>query len=125
MSWKKSGGIDYSRYSNNITSNQSNFNKLETLQINSNNTFLHVASNTLRLGNNTGNYEQINALWFGGLDDNDYINCYLKGWCAKITEGKTKLEIANNTSQTDKGFIISDDENFDTNKYEENQIPFQ
>jgi replicative DNA helicase len=32
----------------------------------------------------------------GGLDDNDYINCYMKGWCAKITEGRTKLEIANN-----------------------------
>jgi|694.fasta_scaffold00762_46 replicative DNA helicase len=32
----------------------------------------------------------------GGLDDNDYINCHMKGWCAKITEGRTKLEIANN-----------------------------
>jgi len=29
----------------------------------------------------------------GGLDDNDYINCHMKGWCAKITEGKTRLEI--------------------------------
>jgi len=34
----------------------------------------------------------------GGLDDNDYINCHMKGWCAKITEGRTKLEIANNVS---------------------------
>ena len=31
----------------------------------------------------------------GGLDENDYINCKMKGWCAKITEGKTKLEVAN------------------------------
>lgn len=29
----------------------------------------------------------------GGLDDNDYINCNMKGWCAKITEGKTRLEL--------------------------------
>ena len=72
MSWKKSGGIDFSKFSNNITSNQSNFNRLETLQINSNNTSLHVASNTLRLGNNTGDPEQINALWFGGLDIEEY-----------------------------------------------------
>lgn len=33
----------------------------------------------------------------GGLDDNDYINCHMKGWCAKITEGKTKLELMNST----------------------------
>jgi replicative DNA helicase len=45
----------------------------------------------------------------GGLDDNDYINCHMKGWCAKITEGRTKLEIANNISQQPKdGFIIDD-----------------
>ena len=72
MSWKKSGGIDYSRYSNNITSNQSNFNYIETLKINKNNTLLHVGSNTLRVGNNTGLSEQINSVWFGGLDLNDY-----------------------------------------------------
>lgn len=29
----------------------------------------------------------------GGLDDNDYINCNMKGWCAKISEGKTRLEL--------------------------------
>lgn len=46
----------------------------------------------------------------GGLDDNDYINCHMKGWCAKITEGRTKLEISNNISKnkpTD-GFNIND-----------------
>ena len=33
MSWKKIGGIDYSQYSNNIHSNLSNFNTIETLKI--------------------------------------------------------------------------------------------
>lgn len=54
----------------------------------------------------------------GGLDDNDYINCHMKGWCAKITEGKTRLEIVNNKSTSDQGFIV-DDENTD-----EEEIPF-
>jgi len=45
----------------------------------------------------------------GGLDDNDYINCHMKGWCAKITEGRTKLEIANNINSTNSdGFSIDD-----------------
>lgn len=57
----------------------------------------------------------------GGLDDNDYINCYLKGWCAKITEGKTKLEIANNIAGTEKGFIVSDD----STNVQEKEIPFE
>jgi replicative DNA helicase len=52
----------------------------------------------------------------GGLDDNDYINCHMKGWCAKITEGQTKLEISNNNSPTSKGFELNDN-------YEE-EIPF-
>lgn len=45
----------------------------------------------------------------GGLDDNDYINCYMKGWCAKITEGKTKLELMNNSSNENEGFIVDND----------------
>ena len=45
----------------------------------------------------------------GGLDDNDYINCHMKGWCAKITEGKTRLEILNNTSDEDEGFVVNDE----------------
>jgi replicative DNA helicase len=54
----------------------------------------------------------------GGLDDNDYINCHMKGWCAKITEGRTKLEIANNISQNSTdGFTIDDDT-------EDKNIPF-
>jgi replicative DNA helicase len=52
----------------------------------------------------------------GGLDDNDYINCYMKGWCAKITEGRTKLEIANNIRKDKKsnGFNIEENDNGNT-----------
>jgi replicative DNA helicase len=53
----------------------------------------------------------------GGLDDNDYINCYMKGWCAKITEGRTRLEIMNNSKTDDEGFIV-DEQNDDQ------EIPF-
>jgi len=46
----------------------------------------------------------------GGLDDNDYINCHMKGWCAKITEGQTKLEIGNGSNNSfDMGNITDDD----------------
>ena len=44
----------------------------------------------------------------GGLDDNDYINCHMKGWCAKIVEGKTKLEVMHNNKTNEAGFIIND-----------------
>lgn len=44
----------------------------------------------------------------GGLDDNDYINCNMKGWCAKITEGKTKLELMNNRDQQQDGFLVEE-----------------
>lgn len=54
----------------------------------------------------------------GGLDDNDYINCHMKGWCAKIIEGQTKLEINNFSSEKKDGFIINGDSNQDE------QIPF-
>ncbi|NBW09729.1 MAG: hypothetical protein EBR82_17070 [Caulobacteraceae bacterium] len=47
----------------------------------------------------------------GGLDDNDYINCYMKGWCAKIIEGKTKLEISQNIKDKKDGFIVDDNSN--------------
>ena len=55
----------------------------------------------------------------GGLDENDYINCHMKGWCAKITEGKTKLEISYNTKSTKDGFIVDDN-----NNEEHEEIPF-
>jgi len=53
----------------------------------------------------------------GGLDDNDYINCHMKGWCAKITEGRTKLEISNNINKNDNGFSID-------NQTNDQNIPF-
>jgi len=53
----------------------------------------------------------------GGLDDNDYINCNMKGWCAKITEGKTRLEIVHNTKSNSEGFIVDDND--------DDQIPFE
>jgi hypothetical protein len=74
MSWKKIGGIDYSKFSNNIHSNLSNFTMIETLKINSNNTSLHIGSNTLRIGNNTGETNQYNSIWFGGLDLDNNIS---------------------------------------------------
>jgi hypothetical protein len=40
----------------------------------------------------------------------------MKGWCAKITEGRTRLEIVNNVKSNSEGFIV--DENND-------QIPFE
>lgn len=46
----------------------------------------------------------------GGLDDNDYINCHMKGWCAKITEGKTRMELMNNSKTEDEGFEIDENE---------------
>lgn len=55
----------------------------------------------------------------GGLDDNDYINCHMKGWCAKITEGKTRLELVNNFSSKSDGFIIDD------NNEKNTEIPFE
>lgn len=55
----------------------------------------------------------------GGLDDNDYINCTMKGWCAKIIEGKTKLDVMHNTKQTKDGFIVNE-----SNENEDSEIPF-
>lgn len=50
----------------------------------------------------------------GGLEDNDYINCHMKGWCAKITEGKTRLELVNNPQNN----------NFIVNENDQESIPF-
>jgi replicative DNA helicase len=55
----------------------------------------------------------------GGLDDNDYINCHMKGWCAKISEGKTKLELVRGTKTQKDGFIVNDE-----NDDNEEEIPF-
>jgi hypothetical protein len=43
----------------------------------------------------------------------------MKGWCAKIEEGKTRLELVNNNTNTDKGFIVNDENNDD-----DQEIPF-
>jgi replicative DNA helicase len=56
----------------------------------------------------------------GGLDDNDYINCHMKGWCAKITEGQTRLELLHGGKHSNSGFIINDN----TNEEQETDIPF-
>lgn len=56
----------------------------------------------------------------GGLDDNDYINCHMKGWCAKISEGQTRLELVHNNKNNKDGFIINDEDN-----NEETKIPFE
>jgi hypothetical protein len=53
----------------------------------------------------------------GGLDDNDYINCHMKGWCAKITEGKTKLELLGNNNGEDNGFKMDGEQSGD-------EVPF-
>jgi hypothetical protein len=34
----------------------------------------------------------------------------MKGWCAKITEGKTRLELLNNKTTDDEGFILDDND---------------
>ena len=61
-------------------------------------------------GGNSGNRKLIPVIsrHGGGLDDNDYINCNMKGWCAKITEGSTKLELMNKTNTKKDGFIVDD-----------------
>lgn len=47
-----------------------------------------------------------------GIEDNDYINCHMKGWCAKITEGKTRIELLNNDGgKNDSGFSIEETAN--------------
>lgn len=37
-----------------------------------------------------------------GIEDNDYINCHMKGWCAQITEGRTRIEVVNGNSRGQK-----------------------
>jgi replicative DNA helicase len=36
-----------------------------------------------------------------GIEENDYINCHMKGWCAKISEGKTRIELMKGGSGLD------------------------
>ena len=66
-------------------------------------------------GTNAGNRKLIPVIsrHGPGIEDNDYINCHMKGWCAKIVEGKTRIEIANgfNGQCDDNKFNISASEN--------------
>ena len=55
----------------------------------------------------------------GGLDDNDYINCHMKGWCGQIVEGKTKLELGKGNKTRNDGFVVNDEDNDN-----EEEIPF-
>jgi replicative DNA helicase len=65
-------------------------------------------------GSNSGNRKLIPVIsrHGPGIEENDYINCNMKGWCAKITEGRTRIEITNgggiNTSET---FDIDENQN--------------
>lgn len=46
-----------------------------------------------------------------GIEDKDYINYYMKGWCGKITEGKLHSELQSHAAnQPDGGFEITDDD---------------
>lgn len=56
----------------------------------------------------------------GGLDDNDYINCHMKGWCAKITEGKTRIEVMNGGGNKPGNFVGG----FDVEANNEEEISF-
>jgi replicative DNA helicase len=63
-------------------------------------------------GPNNGNRKLIPlvARHGGCLDDKEYINCFMKGWCSKITEGKTNLELNDNSGgDLDGNFTIEDD----------------
>ena len=50
-----------------------------------------------------------------GMDDRDYINCHMKGWCGKITEGKTAFELKE--AHNDEGFVVDDND-------DQKDIPF-
>jgi hypothetical protein len=43
----------------------------------------------------------------------------MKGWCAKITEGQTKLEVMHNSKTNSDGFIVNDNNDAQTEN-----IPF-
>ena len=46
-----------------------------------------------------------------GIEENDYINCHMKGWCAKIVEGKTRIELLHNGGDGGSEFSIEETEN--------------
>ena len=124
MSWRKKGGINFSQYSNNIHSNLSNFSVIETLKINSNNTNLHIASNVTRIGNNTGQTEQINSIWFGGLDLDDSTSLPLEILPrSSIEERYYRSEYIGDTKQ--ELFIYKGDQHGDRLRLKSSHIVFE
>ena len=67
------------------------------------------------IGNGNRKLVPLVARHGGGIDDGDYINMEMKGWCGKIEEGKTASEIRENNTQAEEGFIV---------EYDEEEIPF-
>jgi replicative DNA helicase len=69
-------------------------------------------------GANNGNRKlvPIAARHGGGLDEGDYINMHMKGWCGKIEEGQTASELRQSNQNSEEGFIVEDER--------EDEIPF-
>lgn len=69
-------------------------------------------------GEDTGNRKLVTvvARHGSGLDEGDYINCHMKGYCAKIVEGQSKLHHLATSKHKNEGFVT------DVNSEEE--IPF-
>lgn len=62
-------------------------------------------------GPNSGNRKLVPIFSRNGglLASKEYINCNMLGWCGKITEGYTNLELNNKgNSSNDGGFIVKD-----------------
>ena len=38
-----------------------------------------------------------------GIQDGDYINCHMKGWCAQIKEGQTRFELEKKQNKPSSG----------------------
>lgn len=70
-------------------------------------------------GDDAGNRKLVTvvARHGSGLEEGDYINCHMKGHCAKIVEGQSKLHHLANKKKNDEGFVI------DGNSEED--IPFE
>ena len=45
----------------------------------------------------------------GGLDEGDYINMHMKGWCGKIEEGRTAFEIRETDTSSEGGFVVDNE----------------
>lgn len=61
------------------------------------------------IGNGNRKLVPIVARHGGGLDDGDYINMHMKGYCGKIEEGRTAFELRDNREESDEGFVVEDE----------------